>query len=472
MSSFNLNQIDQEKTKELQKNLIELIAKDLSPIAFKYAYSSTSLESQVKWKPLVLILGNYSSGKSTLINELLGFSAQKTGQAPTEDCFTVITGEDKEEGHSDDMVEERDGHLLLSDPTYPFEALSRHGKTFISRFRYKKVSSPWLKNFALIDTPGMLDSLSEKERGYDYQAVIGDLVELADLVLVLFDAHKAGTVRESHLSVRHTLPEKAFEERVIYVLNRIDECQNLEDLIRVYGTLCWNLSQMTGYKDIPKILLSYSSKAEKSAEEIKDFADSSSFLPLLENQRQELKKVIFKTPLYRLDNLSRFAELHAVRLLHLVEALQTFKQRLSGLRLRWSLIGLLVSLLFGGVFVSYLGFVKLWKWDLDCTLTVGAILIFYLTWSFIVYLPMSYLFRKKVLSHLSTLMTEDNQSKKEHWDAVEKMVAEIISKRLSILSRRDLNREVKKLREFLSKENSRIKAEVHKLNSLFKQETD
>ena len=34
----------------------------------------------ISWKPIVLILGNYSSGKSTLINELLSQKIQSTGQ--------------------------------------------------------------------------------------------------------------------------------------------------------------------------------------------------------------------------------------------------------------------------------------------------------------------------------------------------------------------------------------------------------
>ena len=40
----------------------------LTPVALKYGYSEAPLEANIKWKPLVLVLGNYSSGKSTLIN--------------------------------------------------------------------------------------------------------------------------------------------------------------------------------------------------------------------------------------------------------------------------------------------------------------------------------------------------------------------------------------------------------------------
>ena len=40
--------------------------------------------------PVVLLLGNHSSGKSTFCNYLLGRRIQTAGVAPTDDCFTII----------------------------------------------------------------------------------------------------------------------------------------------------------------------------------------------------------------------------------------------------------------------------------------------------------------------------------------------------------------------------------------------
>ena len=155
----------------LRSELLDLVEEHLTPVALRYGYSEVPLESNIKWRPLVLVLGNYSSGKSTLINDFLGVKIQSTGQAPTDDSFTVITyGES--EGEGDDtigVVEERDGKFLLNDPEYPFETLKRYGQRFIAHFRLKKVNSPFLENLAIIDTPGMLDSITERDRGYDYQ---------------------------------------------------------------------------------------------------------------------------------------------------------------------------------------------------------------------------------------------------------------------------------------------------------------
>ena len=83
----------------------------------------------------MLVLGNYSSGKSTLINELLGEDIQKTGQAPTDDSFTVITQAPAEQ---QDLVIDRDGMVLLNDPVYPFESFKRHGKRFCLTLQTKK----------------------------------------------------------------------------------------------------------------------------------------------------------------------------------------------------------------------------------------------------------------------------------------------------------------------------------------------
>jgi len=91
-----------------------MVEEYLTPVALRYGYSETPLDANIKWRPLVLVLGNYSSGKSTLINDFLGANIQATGQTPTDDSFTVITYDDtKFENNSIGVTEERDGQFLL-----------------------------------------------------------------------------------------------------------------------------------------------------------------------------------------------------------------------------------------------------------------------------------------------------------------------------------------------------------------------
>ena len=141
----------EEQISLLRTKILEVMSQELSPAALRYGYSHTPLEANIKWRPQVLFLGNYSSGKSTLINEFLAADIQTTGQAPTDDSFTIISyGSSHTDDDSIRVVEEREGAVLLNDPRYPFESLKKHGRSFAAHFRLKKVNSPFLKHLALI----------------------------------------------------------------------------------------------------------------------------------------------------------------------------------------------------------------------------------------------------------------------------------------------------------------------------------
>jgi len=403
----------------LRTELLEMVERNLSPVAIRYEYSEVPLETNIKWRPQVLVLGNYSSGKSTLINDLLGTRVQNTGQAPTDDSFTVITYDESasDEDTNIAVTEERDGKFLLNDAEYPFESLKKHGERFAAHFRLKKVNSPFLKNLAIIDTPGMLDSITERDRGYNYQEVIGDLAQIADLVLILFDPHKAGTVGEAHTSLRDTLPARTFEDRVLFVLNRIDECNSLIDLLQVYGTLCWNLSQMTGRKDIPAIHLIYSKPAARRHRN----GHHSSYLKYLGNQHEVLKKAVLDAPRYRLDNLAAFVETHGERISHLLEALISYRRRKNANRWRLGFIGLLGGIIAGtGVLIASM--VTDIAGPLDQKLVFygagGVGVLFFLGWLLTGMRYFSGRFHKKQLASLESLTPLNSQTRRDNWDAI------------------------------------------------------
>ena len=292
--------------------LKELLTKDLKQTFEAYGENVEKVLTPMRWKPLVLIVGNYSSGKSTFINELIGKDIQRTGQAPTDDSFTVLAYAENEEDE-----ENVPGNTVVNDPNLPFEFLRAFGHSFISHFRLKRVHSPILRDFALIDTPGMLDSVTEKDRGYDYLGVIGELAKLSDVIVLMFDPHKAGTIKETYEAIRGTLPSSTGEDRVIYCLNRIDECDNIQDLVRSYGTLCWNLSQMTGRKDMPRIYLTYSPHHMQQRG-----LDVSAW----ENERDELIATIKTAPRMRLSHILQDAERAVRELGTMVEFFKNFKE--------------------------------------------------------------------------------------------------------------------------------------------------
>lgn len=295
--------------KKLQREIKRRVHNKLFPLLEEYHLGTRELEAVLKWKPVVLILGNYSSGKSTLVNELLGGDVQRTGQAPTDDSFTVLTAPDQNEQSG--MVP---GATLVNDDALPFTAFKGYGDQLVSHFLMKQIDCDVLENLAVIDTPGMLDSVTEKGRGYDFPGVVGEFAKLADLVVLMFDPHKAGTIKETYTTIRSTLPETSEEDRILFVMSRIDECDNLSDLIRSYGTLCWNLSQMTGRKDIPRIYLTFAPEVARDTQG----------LDIWMEERAQLKERILSAPELKISHILHLVDKKLFELKMVVEAMHQF----------------------------------------------------------------------------------------------------------------------------------------------------
>ena len=429
-------------TESLRNELIATVRKVLTPAALEYGYATVPLEEQIKWRPLVLVLGNYSSGKSSMINDLLGANIQETGQAPTDDSFTIITGDDKATGQGQirttSLIE---GQTVLADPEFPFISLAKYGQRFAAHFRMKTVNSPFLKDLAIIDTPGMLDSIAEKDRGYDYQRVIGELAQLADLVLVMFDPHKAGTVRETYASLRETLPANTVEDRLVFVLNRVDECTNLADLLRVYGTLCWNLSQMTGRKDIPKIYTVYSDNHAPDKKAGQDY------LSYLNNQREALRQLVADTPEYRLDHLAAYLENHGDRLQLLMRALAAYQEQrrhILGRHVGYGLgLGLLAALLmFAGLaFTGGFG-----GPDTNITASLATGVVGFFAYAFLAIPMVQQGYHQAVLSKKETIYRPETQLDQDLWNQVAKMAHDYLVRTNGKFSLRRIKAQIKKMK--------------------------
>ncbi len=450
----------------LREEIVETVANHLTPAAVKYGYSEMPLEANIKWRPMVLLIGNYSSGKSSLINEFLGAEIQDTGQAPTDDSFTVLTyDETVPEGEKIHVSEERDGKVLLNDPEYPFSTLRKQGQRFAAHFRLKKSNSPFLKDLAIIDTPGMLDSITERDRGYDYQEVIGDLAQKAGLVLVLFDAHKAGTVREAYQSIRETLSAATFEDRIIFVLNRIDECSSFSDLLRVYGTLCWNLSQITGRKDIPMIRLTYSPHAFAKGGGVAAFRKAE-YLPLLENQREDLRRAIQDTPRRQLDHLASFVEIQGERLVHYMEALVMYRERRRKFRFQKILAGAVTGLFFGAMAALALMALGMPEPILMSTAGGAGFVVFMLFWMTVVQNRQERRFHQRVTADVDTLTDVEDQTRKDSWEAVRERVRKHLEKEKGGYSLFELRRDLSAVRKKTEQASQEIREAMSEVAAL------
>ncbi|MGE0174258.1 MAG: dynamin family protein [Oligoflexales bacterium] len=450
MDVFSKNDLEEKSgaLESMRTELIRIVENELTPVSAKYRYSEEPLDQQIRWKPIVLLLGNYSSGKSTFVNELLGQDVQNIGQAPTDDSFTVLT-------YSDNVSEPelKDGSVLLGDPQFPFSALKRHGNRFAAHFRLKYVKSDFLKNLAIIDTPGMLDSVSEKDRGYNYQQVVGELAQIADMVLVLFDPHKAGTIRETYESLRSTLPAATYEDRVLFILNRVDECSNIEDLLRVYGTLCWNLSQMTGRKDIPPIYLTYSERFRQN---------NPDFLNLLKNQRAEIKNLILSAPKYRLDHLVTYIEEHSKNLSHFLEAVLSYSRRIRKVRAKLWSVGVTASTVLGLIFYGVFANTDAGSFlpeDMLPGISVIVGLLAMGAWGFLVKAMVGHAHRRQH-SRLDELTTLDWQSRKDSWTKVRPLVEKFLTTTNGDFSKHQIKTDKRRMDWVLKKSSKDMRASL------------
>ena len=105
--------------------------KDLEESTLYHNFGSAPLSpGEVKARPMVLLIGQYSTGKTTFIRHLLGrdFPHMHIGPEPTTDGFMAIV-----KGHHE-APRSIPGNAATSDNNYPFQALSKFGAGFMNRF--------------------------------------------------------------------------------------------------------------------------------------------------------------------------------------------------------------------------------------------------------------------------------------------------------------------------------------------------
>ncbi len=95
-------------------------------------------------KPMVLLVGQYSTGKTTFIRHLMeqDFPGMRIGPEPTTDSFIAVMYGDQE-----GLIP---GNALVVDPKKPFRKLNAFGNAFLNRwdlhsFKKKKLFSFFLK---------------------------------------------------------------------------------------------------------------------------------------------------------------------------------------------------------------------------------------------------------------------------------------------------------------------------------------
>ncbi|CAH8458219.1 unnamed protein product [Heterobilharzia americana] len=229
--------------------LKQLYDKRLKPLEVTYLFPqfhSPTLDSgEFSCKPMLLLLGQYSTGKTTFIKYLLGsaFPGMHIGPEPTTDRFSIVMS--GEEG----IIP---GNALVVDAQKPFRPLSKFGNDFLNRFQCCQLQNSVLDSVIIIDTPGILSGEKQRlDRGYDFTAVVQWFAEHVDRIILLFDAHKLDISDEFRRVIESI---RGFDDKIRIVLNKADMIDS-QQLMRVYGALMWGLGKVLGTPEVVRVFI-------------------------------------------------------------------------------------------------------------------------------------------------------------------------------------------------------------------------
>jgi len=197
-------------------------------------------------RPMVMLVGQYSTGKTTFIRYLLeqDFPGIRIGPEPTTDRFIAVMHAD-----SDGIIP---GNALVVDPHKQFRPLSKFGNAFLNRFQCSGTNSEVLKGISIVDTPGILSGEKQRtDRGYDFIGVLEWFAERVDRILLLFDAHKLDISDEFQRSIEAL---RGHDDKIRIVLNKSDMVDH-QALMRVYGALMWSLGKVLGTPEVARVYI-------------------------------------------------------------------------------------------------------------------------------------------------------------------------------------------------------------------------
>lgn len=290
--------------------LKKLYREKILPVEKLYKYqamnSAELTDADFDAKPQVLLLGQYSVGKTSFISYLMEreFPGAHIGPEPTTDRFIAIM-----HGPTERVTP---GNALAVQEDKPFRGLQQFGTAFLQRLECSQCPCPILDSVTFVDTPGVLSGEKQRiGRSYDFVKVVDWFAQKSDMIILLFDAHKLDISDEFKRTITAL---RNHDEKIRVVLNKADTVEQ-QQLMRVYGALMWSLGKVTGTPEVKRVYISSFFDREFQN---KDNAD------LFAKERDDLLKELRDLPrnaamrkINELVKRTRYVKVHALLIGHI-----------------------------------------------------------------------------------------------------------------------------------------------------------
>jgi len=213
--------------------------RELDKVAYRLGLLTPqeSYATGISWWPLISILGTFSAGKSTFINDYTAVKLQQTGNQAVDDKFTVVCFSQEDE------VRVLPGLSLDADPRFPFYQISEEiekvaageGARIDSYLQLKTCPSDQLRGKILIDSPGF-DADAQRNSTL---RITDHIIDLSDLVLVFFDARhpEPGAMQDTLEHLVSGTIRRNDAGKFLFILNQIDTTageDNLEEVVAAW----------------------------------------------------------------------------------------------------------------------------------------------------------------------------------------------------------------------------------------------
>lgn len=309
--------VDAQAYCPITEGLQNLYREKLLPIErdhlFHQFYSPEMADADFAAAPMVLLMGQYSTGKSTFIRHLLqrDYPGLRIGPEPTTDKFVCVL-----HGETDTSVP---GNALVVDTSLPFTQLGHFGNAFLSRLECARLPSPVLEGITFIDTPGVLSGEKQRiKRGYEFESVVKWFADRVDMILLLFDVSKLDISDEFR---RVILATRGNDHKIHIVLNKADGVTT-QQLMRVYGALMWSLGKVIDTPEVSRVYVGSFWDEPLKNENLRE---------LFEQEENDLYTKMAQLPrtaaIRKVNDLikrARLARVHAILLDHLYKDMPTF----------------------------------------------------------------------------------------------------------------------------------------------------